>query len=467
MTESMFLYDSHQLQGFASCALERARSLGASSAVVRVSEESNINVSVLHGQIDVIRRQRSKQIAITVYAQGRRGSSTSADLSRTAIEAATEFACEIASFTAADPCAGPVEAEHLARASRDLELFHPWDISPDDAVGLAAEIEAAALAARPMLLKGGEISPPMHQLASRLTSGGSSVSTQHSQFVLATSLGFVDGYRQSAHSLDCSVIAADDTGMQNGSWSSTHRSAAHLEGVSSIGHAAAERAVAQLSPTRLRTMRSPVLFEATVAASLIGTLLGAITGEAQYRRRSFLLDARGTRVMAEHLTLGERPSLVMGLASAPFDREGVATLDVDIVRAGVLQTYLLDSYSSRKLGLPLTGHAGGARNVQLRSQLTRREDDFSAMVRTLGTGLVVTRMLGGGVNPITGDYSQGVAGLWVEGGEVRHATQEITVAGNLRDMLNGIVAVGSDQFVRGAAIKTGSILIDQLQIAGL
>lgn len=466
MTDSIFTYEARQLQSLAACALECARALGATDAVVRVSEGNNLTVSVLNGEVDVMQRSRSKQIAITIYVDGRSGSSASADLSRAAIETAAGAAFQIASFTAPDPFSGPVESEYLARGRPDLDLFHRWDLSSEDAIAIANEIETAALVHRTLVGDSGELSSTAHQLPTRLASGGSTVSTHHGQFILATSRGFSDGYPQSVHNAGCSVIAANDSGMQNGSWSSTHRSASCLEDFGKIGRTAATRAVAQLGARRLPTARSPVLFEAPVATTLVGAVLGAIAGDAQYRRQSWLLDSIGTRVMAEHLTLEERPRLPTGLVSAPFDREGVATADADIVSDGMLKSYLLDQRSSRKLGLPLTGHAGGARNVRLRSRLTLPHEDFAALIRRLGTGLVVTRIMGGGVNPITGDYSQGVAGFWAQGGELRYPVQEITIAGNLREMLDGILAVGTDHFVQGT-IETGSILIDEMQIAGL
>lgn len=465
MSQSLFVHEPSELRDLAAIAIERGHALGASDVVARVSEGSNLSVSVRNGELDVMKRSRSKQLSITVYVDGCRGGTTSADLSPDAIAVATKAAFDIASYTAEDPHAGPVETESLVRDPVDPGLLHLWEVSPEEAIALAAEMEAAALAESPLITGGGEPDATNRLGTTSLASNGSSVSADHSQFALATSRGLSVGYAQSFHSLSCSVIAARDGGMQNGSWNSVARAPADLEGTACLGRAAAARALAQLGARRLPTAPAAVMFEAPVAASIVAALLRAASGDAQYKRRSFLLAAVGREVMANHLTIEERPHAAMGLASAPFDGEGVATRTRDIVSNGMLTTYLLDSYAARRLDLPYTGHAGGARNARLVSSRTSDGDDFEAMLRKLDTGLLVTHTMGGGANPMTGDYSQGVAGLWVERGEVRHAAQEITISGNLLEMLAGIVAVGADRFTRGA-IETGSILIDRMQIAG-
>jgi len=465
MTQILFVHEQSELRDLAAIAIDYGRALGASDVVARIGEGSNLSVSVRNGALDVMQRSRSKQLSVTVYIDGRRGSSTSADLSPGAIAVATKAAFDIATHTAPDRHAGPVETEFLVRDPVDPDLLHRWDVSPDEAIALAAGMEAAALGESPLITGGGEPDATNRLGTTSLTSDSASVSASHNQFVLASSRGLSVGYAQSFHSLSCSVVAACDGAMQSGAWDSIARAPNDLAEPSQLGRTAARRALAQLGGRRLPTARAAVMFEAPVAANIVGALLRAVSGDGQYKRQSFLLDAIGRTVMAEHLTLEERPHAALGLASAPFDGEGVATQARDIVSRGTLKTYLLDSYAARRLDLPYTGHAGGARNARLVSARTSDMDDFEAMLRKLGTGLLVTHTMGGGANPITGDYSQGVAGLWVERGEIRHAAQEITISGNLAEMLMGIVAVGGDRFVRGG-IETGSILIDQMQIAG-
>jgi PmbA protein len=460
-----FLYERAQLEDIAVTTLTSAQMLGASDAVVNVSEEDDLSVSVRHGQLDVMQRHRSKVFSVTLYAGHHRGSGSSTDFTPGAIKATLEAAWHIASFTASDSCAGPAEAEFLEVAPPDLDLLHPWEISPEEAIDLARQIESAALATSPLIISGGDAVADEHG-SPTLNSGGASVSTHLSQFFMATSRGFRGGYAQSMHSMGCRVIAGNANGMQTGSWGMVRRAAEDIDSTETLGRQAAVRALARLNARRLPTGAWPVLFEAPIAGSLVGAMVSASSGDAQYRRQTFLPESLGHLVMADHLSLTEVAHERRGLASAPFDAEGVRTKDRIVVESGVLRGYFLSSYSARKLGLPTTGHAGGAHNLRLFSRLTSESDGLATMLGKLGTGVLVTELMSQGINPVTGDYSRGVSGFWVEGGKILYPVEEITIAGNLKDMLRGIVAVGSDTLLQGA-VRTGSILVDRMQIAGL
>jgi PmbA protein len=464
MADRRFAYDRAQLEAIAESVLDHARALGARDASVRISEANTLSISVRNGELDVMENSRSKQIAVTLHHGDRHGGSFSSDLSRDALRAASEAAFHIATHTAEDRFAGPLDVCEFAQDVPDLGLFHAWSIAPPEAIALACEIEAAALAGRSEAVGDGSAAPVTS--AATLRGDGASVVAHHGQFLLATSRGFCHGYAQSSHSVSCKVVAAKDGEMQGGSWWSGARTPERLTSAVCVGRTAAKRALARLGARRIPTGAWPVLFESTVALSLLRALLNAIAGGAQYRRQSFLLDCLGDQILADHVSITEHPREPLGLASAPFDGEGAPTVDRVIVDAGALKTYLLDSYAARRLNLPLTGHSGGPRNVRLVSRRVSPGDTLQGMITELGTGLVVTELLGGGINPVTGDYSQGVAGFWIEKGEMRHAVEEVTVAGNLRTMFRGVVGVGNDELARGA-LRSGSILIDQMQIAGL
>ena len=447
--ERRFTYSSDDLREYAESLLARARKIGASACECEVSEGYGISVTVRKGAIDTIEHHRDKGITVTVYAgerpQARRGHASTSDFSPAAIGQTVDAAFSIARRTAVDDCAGPPEPELLARETPDLDLFHPWDLEAEEAIGIARRTERAAFALSPKIRN----------------SEGATISSQQSQFVLANSLGFMHGFPTSRHTLGLSVIAEDRGKMQRDDWYSAARVPDGVADPAALGRYAGERALARLGARKLATCKAPVLFEAPVAASLIGTFVSAASGGALYRKASFLAGSLGKEVFSPQVTIEERPRERQGLASSPYDEEGVATAERPIVRGGVLEGYFLGSYSARKLGMRSTGSAGGNHNLVMRTEPV----DLRGMLKRLQRGLLVTEILGHGVNLVTGDYSHGAAGYWVEGGEIAFPVEEITVAGNLRDMFRGIVGVGSDVVVRGSR-KTGSILIESMTIAG-
>lgn len=431
-------------------ALAYARKLGASDAVAEVSESKGLVVSVRAGDIETIEQTRDRSLDVTVYAGKRRGSASTSDFSPKALRETVDAAWHIARYTAEDDCAGLPDPELLAKEPYpELQLHHPWNISSDEAAAIALQAEQAARDVSPMITN----------------TDGASVDTFEGHFVLGNTAGFMGGYPYSRHSISVSPIAGRGSAMQRDYWYSSARDWRVLADPAAIGRYAAERTLARLSARRIPTGRFPVLFEAPLAVGLIGALVHAASGGALYRKASFLLDAAGRQVMADHIDIYENPWISGGAGSSPFDSEGVRTAPRSVVTGGVLQGYFLSTYTGRKLGLPSTGNAGGSHNLELRSRLTRNDDDFEAMLRKMGTGLLVTELIGQGVNYVTGDYSRGAFGYWVENGRIVHAVQEITIAGNLADMFRQIVAVGSDVVVRGAK-RTGSILIEQMSIAG-
>ena len=431
-------------------ALEHAKKQGASDAVAEVSESKGLVVSVRGGDIETIEQTRDRSLDVTVYAGQRRGSASTSDFSPQALRETVDAAWHIARYTAEDDCAGLPDADRLATGEHaDFQLHHPWDISADEAARLAIQAEKAAR----------DLSPQI------TNTDGASVDTFEGHFVLGNTAGFMGGYPYSRHNIGVSPIAGRGTNMQRDYWYSSARDWRVLAEPEAVGRYAAQRTLARLSARRIKTGRFPVLFEAPLAVGLIGALVQATSGGALYRKASFLLDAAGKPVMADHLDLFENPWVSGATGTSPFDSEGVLTTPRSVVVGGVLQGYFLSSYTGRKLGLPSTGNAGGSHNLELRSRLTRNEDDLDAMLRKMGTGLLVTELIGQGVNYVTGDYSRGAFGYWVENGVIQHAVQEITIAGNLADMLRQIVAVGSDAMTRGAK-RSGSILIEQMSIAG-
>jgi PmbA protein len=375
----------------------------------------------------------------------RRGHASTSDFSRAALEQTVDAALAIARHTAEDHCAGLPEPERLAHELPDLDLFHPWTLTTEDAIEIAKRCEQAAFAVSKKIRN----------------SEGASVSAQQSQFVFANSLGFMGGYPGSRHYLSCSVIAEEKGLMQRDDWYSAARAPEKLADAQALGRYAGQRAVARLGSRKIATRQAPVLFEAPVAAQLLGHFVSAVNGANLYRKTSFLNDSRGKQVFAPLVNLEERPLEPQGSASTPFDEEGVATRERFVVRGGVVEGYFLGSYSARKLGMETTGNAGGHHNLILRSQ----GPDFRGMLREMDRGLLVTELLGQGVNMVTGDYSRGAAGYWVEGGEIRYPVEEITIAGNLCEMFKGIAMIGSDVLVRSGR-STGSILIDNMTVAG-
>ena len=451
-TSSGFAYTRERFRELVEICLKRARSLGASDAVAEVSEGVGLSVSVRKGDTENIERNRDKSISVTVYVGKRRGNASTSDFSRAALEQTVQAAHDIARFTSEDPAAGLPDAADLAddaAARRDLDLFHPWTIDAERAIALATRCEAAALA-----------------VDRRITnSEGSGVSAQQSHFFTANTRGFGAGYASSRHSLSVAPIASIGDDMQRDAWYSSMRSAAELAAPEVVGRYAAERALSRLSSRKIKTCEVPVLFESSLASTLLGAYVQATSGGALYRKSSFLLDSLGKRVLPEHIDIREDPHVPRGKGSAPFDDEGVATRPALIVDAGTVQSYFLSSYSARKLGMRTTGHAGGSHNLTLTSRRTSAGDDLDAMLKKLDRGLLVIELMGQGVNYVTGDYSRGAAGFWVERGKIAYPVHEITIAGNLREMFAGIVAVGADAYTMGSR-TVGSVLIDRMKVAG-
>ena len=438
-----------QLRGLAQSVLERAKRGGASGCECDVSEGYGLSVTVRKGRADVVEHNRDRSIGVSVYLgsrpKARRGHASTSDFSLPALEQTVDAALAIAQHTAEDDCAGLPEAGELARDQPDLDLFHPWNIDTEEAIELAGRCEAAAFGVSKKIRN----------------SEGATVSAQHSQFVLANSLGFTGGNPGSRHYLACSVIAEDRGLMQRDDWHSAARVPERLAEPGALGRYAAERALARLGSRKISTRQAPVLFEAPVAIGLIGHFLSGVNGGNLYRKTSFLVDSLGKQVFAPIVHIDERPLEPRGMSSGAFDEEGVATRSRAIVRGGAVEGYFLGTYSARKLGMQSTGSAGGHHNLLVRPGKL----DFRGMLREMGTGLLVTELLGQGVNMVTGDYSRGAAGYWVEGGEIRYPVEEITIAGNLRDMFRGIAAIGADTVVRSGR-TCGSILVGNMTIAG-
>ena len=451
-TRTGFAYSREQFQQIVEDVLGMARELGTSDAGVEVSEGSGISVSVRKGEVEHVERNRDKSVGVSVYLGQRRGNASTSDFSAAALAQTVRAAYDIARFTAEDPAAGLPDAEDLASAAevaQDLDLFHPWALDAETAAGLAKRAEDAALS-----------------VDSRITnSEGGSVSAQQSHFWAGNSRGFSGGYASSRHSLSVSPIAGKGADMQRDYWYTSMRDALEMASPEAVGRYAAERALSRLKSRKVKTCEVPVLFESTVAAGLLGAFVQATSGGSLYRKASFLQDSLGQAIWPEHIDISEDPHQLRGKGSAPFDDEGVRTKPRQVVAAGVVQGYFLSSYSARKLGLKTTGHAGGSQNLRLTSRLTQPGDHLEQMLRKLHRGLFVTELMGQGVNYVTGDYSRGAAGFWVENGRIAFPVHEITIASNLRDMLKGIVAVGADAYNMGA--KTiGSVLVDKMKLAG-
>jgi PmbA protein len=440
-----FSYAFPTLQQLAEDVLKHAREKGASACEVDVSEGFGQSVGVRCDEVETIEFNRDKGIGITIYSGQRKGYASTSDFSPQALRETVEAALNIARFTAEDDCAGLADVALMAKDCPDLDLYHPWALSVEDAIETARRCEQAAFETNPLISN----------------SEGSSVSTQQAHFVSANSLGFMGGYPTSRHYISCSVIAGEQDAMQRDDWYTTRRCADELDDAASVGRIAAERAVARLGGRKVKTGEFPVLFEATLAGGLLGSLVHAVSGGALYRKSSFLLDHLGKRVMPEFVNIGERPHIKRGLGSGSFDADGVATRDREIVTGGILQGYFLSTYTGRKLGMPTTANAGGSHNLIIEPGA----DDLAGLLAKMGRGLLVTELLGQGINYVTGDYSRGAAGFWIENGKIAYPVEEITIAGNLKTMLAGIVAVGNDVLVRGSK-QTGSILIERMTVAG-
>jgi PmbA protein len=447
-----FAYSRAQFDQLIDDALGFAKQIGASDAAAEVSEGNGLSVSVRKGDTETVERNRDKSLGVTVYIGQRRGNASTSDFSRTALEQTVRAAYDIARFTAEDPAAGLPDPADLAtpeEAARDLDLFHAWDIDAEAALALALRCEAAAFATDRRIAN----------------SDGCGVSAQQSHFVAGNTRGFRGGYASSRHSMSVAPIAGNGRDMQRDAWYTSMRDPAELSEPEAVGRYAAERALSRLKSRKIRTCEVPVLFESTLAAGLLGAYVQATSCGALYRKSSFLVDSLGTQVFPEHIRVDEDPHRPKGKGSAPFDDEGVRTVPRAVVSDGRVEGYFLSSYSARKLGMRTTGHAGGSQNLTLWSRRTEPGDDLDAMLRRLGRGLFVTELMGQGVNYVTGDYSRGAAGYWVEGGRIVHPVHEVTIAGNLREMLRTIVAVGADAYTLGGK-TVGSVLVERMKIAG-
>jgi len=434
------------LESIIQVALEEAQTRGASQAEAAVSQDTGLSVGVRLGEVETLEHQRDRSMGITVYFGQRKGSASTADFSLDAVRSTVAKACSFARFTAEDPCSGLADAALMARAPQSLDLSHPWNLNADRAIEIAKSCEAAALS-----------------FDARINnSEGASLSSHQGLHVYGNTHGFVGGYPTTSHTLSCVVLAGSGEEMQRDYSYSSSRDYRELQSAEAIGRESARRTVMRLDPRKLSTRRAPVLFVPEVARGLIGHFAAAIRGSSQYRQSSFLLNAVGQRVFPAGFSIAERPHIPKAMGSAPFDEEGVVTRDRELIEDGVLTGYILSSYSARKLGLQTTGNAGGAHNLLVAPNVV---GGYEAVLAKLGTGLVVSELMGQGVNTVTGDYSRGAAGFWVENGAIQYPVAEITIAGNLKTMLQGIVAVGDDIDTRGG-VRVGSVLLEELTIAG-
>ncbi|PKO93927.1 MAG: metalloprotease PmbA [Betaproteobacteria bacterium HGW-Betaproteobacteria-1] len=450
MSEPRFSYSLEQLQDMSARVLQFAKAAGASAAETDISLGIGQNVSVRLGETETIEYNRDKGVSVSVYFGQQRGHASTSDLSEQALADTVAAACNIARYTAQDPYCGLADASLMATEFPDLDLYHPWDISVEEAIELAKRCEAAARAVDPRISN----------------SEGASVSNSESLSVYANSHGFCAGYPTSRHGISASVIAEEGQSMQRDYWYTTARAASDMESPEHVGQKAGERTVRRLGCRKLKTAQVPVLFEAPLAAGLISSLVGAVSGGNLYRKSSFLLDSLGKSVISPIVDIEEQPHLSKGLASSAFDAEGVATKPRMLIEQGVLQGYLLSSYSARKLGMSSTGNAGGNHNLIVRhAQGLVHQQSFEQLLKTMGSGLLVTELLGQGLNMVTGDYSRGAAGFWVENGVIAYPVEEITIAGNMKEMLMQIVALGSDVLAQSSR-QVGSILIERMTVAG-
>ena len=447
-----FSYSRNFFEGLVDSALKHAKKIGATDAGAEASEGCGLSVSVRKGELETVERNRDKSLGVTVYVGHRRGNASTSDFSEAAIQQTVQAAFDIARFTAEDPTAGLPDEDDIAKVQPELDLFHPWSINSEEAAKLALACEAAAL-----------------KTSRRITnSEGAGVSAQQSHFFSAHTHGFRGGYASSRHSMSVAPIASlpgKHAEMQRDSWYTSMRAADQMATPEAVGRYAADRALSRLGSRKIPTTECPVLFESPLAAGLLGGFVQAVSGGSLYRKSSFLLDSMGKQVFPKHIDISEDPHVLRGKGSSPFDDEGVRGLKRKVVSGGRVEGYFLSSYSARKLGMKTTGNAGGSHNLIMSSKLTRSSDDLKAMLQKLGTGLFVIELMGQGVNYVTGDYSRGASGFWVENGEIAFPVQEITIAGNLKTMFKGIEAVGADAYNYGA--KTiGSVLINRMKIAG-
>ncbi|MDX1516183.1 MAG: metalloprotease PmbA [Woeseiaceae bacterium] len=434
-----------ELEALVAEALDAARDLGVDQAEVAASHDVGLSVTARLGEVENLEYTNDRGVWVTVYEKQRKGSASTSDTSSAAIREAVAKAHSFARYTAADPHAGLADAERMCRDIIDLDLDHPWDIDAERAIDMAIRCEAAGLAVDDRINN----------------SEGATVSTNRGSRAYGNTHGFVGSVRKSSHSVTCVLLGADNGAMQRDYYYSAARNAAELDDVEVVGREAGRRTVARLGARKISTARVPVLFTPELARGFIGHAIGAITGSAQYRRASFLLDAVGETLFPSFVTIEERPHIPRGMASAAYDAEGVQTCDRDIVRDGILRGYILSSYSARRLGLETTANAGGPQNLIVSSNAT----DLDELVASMGTGLLVEELIGHGVNPVTGDYSRGAVGHWVENGEIRYPVHEVTIAGNLRELYKRIESIGADRDLR-SGIRCGSLLVGEMTVAG-
>jgi PmbA protein len=445
MASNPFSYTDDTLKQLVSDALTHAKTRGATAADAEVSEGFGQTVTARQGEVETIEYNRDKGIGVTVYIGKQRGHASSSDLSPQALRDTVDAALAIARYTATDDCAGLADPDRLAREFPDLDLIHPWDMPVERAIEMAQACEAAGFAVDKKITN----------------SEGATVSTQQSHFIYGNTNGFLAGYPSSRHSMWCALIAGKGDGMQRDDWYETARDPADLPKPDVIGRKAGQRAVARLKARKVPTEQVPVLYESGVASSLMGHFVSAVSGGSLYRKSSFLLDSLGKTVFSPIVQMSDLPLIPKGLASGAFDEEGVATQARDIVKDGVVQGYFLASYSARKLGMQTTGNAGGNHNLMMKDT----GEDFAALLKKMGRGLLVTELMGQGVNAVTGDYSRGAAGFWVEDGVIVYPVQEITIAGNLKTMFKNIVAIGTDVSHRSSR-QCGSVLVEGMTLAG-
>ncbi|WP_091989232.1 metalloprotease PmbA [Pseudoalteromonas denitrificans] len=425
--------------------LEKAKKLGATSAEAAMSSTSGLSVSTRLGEVETIEFNQDGALGISVYVGNRKGSASTSDLSPKALDLVVTKAIEIAKYTSEDPFNGLADKGLLEFTPADLDLYHPWLVTPEQGIDFCKQAEEAALNSDSRIVN----------------SDGASFSSHQGLRVYGNSHGLISGFPRTRHSLSCMVIGQDGEQMERDSAYTTSRLQNKLKTANEVGLEAATETLAKLNSRKLKTGKMPVIFRADIASSLFGHLVSAIGGGSLYRKSSFLLDSLGTQVFSSLVNIEEKPHILQGMASSPFDSEGVRTQDCTILKNGELQTYLLASYAARKLNMTSTGHAGGIHNWLVKST----DGELAQLIKTMGTGLLVTELMGQGVNIITGDYSRGAAGFWVENGMIQYPVSEITIAGNLKDIFKGITAIGSDIDLRGS-VQTGSILVEQMQVSG-
>lgn len=440
----MDIFDKAKLENLSAKILSKAKKQGATSAEVSMSVDNGFSVTARLGQVETVEHHRDKGVALTVYFDQRTGSTSSSDLSDDAIEAMVAKACNIAKYTSEDPYSGLPDKEWLPSTYPDLHLDHSWDIPAQDAVALAIECENYA------------------RQDKRITnSEGSTVSSHRSLQIFANSDDFLGSYTFSEHSLNCILITQAEDQMHRDYDYTLARDPKDLRSPVEVANCARQRTLNRLGARRLKTRKAPVIFRAEVAKSLLGNFVAAVSGSNIYRESSFLLNQLHKQIFPEHVTISQLPHIPKALGSAPFDNEGVRTQELDFVKKGVLQSYILSTYSAKKLNMVSTGNSGGVYNLTILPHTLSEHE----LIKQMGTGLIVTELIGQGVNIVTGDYSRGVFGFWVENGEIQYPVHEITIAGNLKEMFLNLVAVADDVDVR-SRIRTGSILIDNMTIAG-